>query len=199
VSDASVEPEATARTGRGGDGDDALASARSTASHVAGPTAAPVALGRILDDAPSTGPDLRAIVEVPRRALGHRYAVAVPERLVSAGERLRRTPHPSDPPGRVVLALAEDLTSGATVRLRGQGAREGDGAGDLWLRIELVDGAGEPDGWIDGVPGGPARRELARSVRAPPAMGAAAALLWTILATVAAFAATIAGLRCVLE
>lgn len=87
------------------------------------------------------GPDLRVTVEVPRSVLGdpEGYDASVPETFEQEGETITRVRGPGDPPGKITLRLPEDIKAGTTLRLRGQGGRrKGCPAGDLYLRVELV-------------------------------------------------------------
>ena len=99
-------------------------------------------IGSIYDDAPvgeGRGPDLRATVKVPRSRLGDPDGVCVrlPPRLEHEGAQLERTPQPGESLDAITLRLPEDFPDGATLRLRGAGARGSKGSGDLFLRIEI--------------------------------------------------------------
>ncbi len=94
------------------------------------------------------GPDLDVTVEVPRRALGAEDGVVVPipAQLTKDGHRIHRAVSPHEPKQAVRLRLAADFPNGGTVRLRGQGGlppNQGQ-AGDLYVKVRLVDGALEP-------------------------------------------------------
>jgi hypothetical protein len=96
------------------------------------------------------GPDLRHTVRVPTAALGREGGVwvEVPVRLEHQGARVPRRCSTHDRRGRVQLHLPATLTSGATIRLRGQGGlHEGGAAGDLYLTVEVVPRRA-PWGWI---------------------------------------------------
>lgn len=102
-------------------------------------------LGSIFDDAPQgegRGPDLHATVEVPRAGLGgpEGVVVSLPPSLPHEGESVARTRQPGDPEDAITLHLPDTFTDGATLRLRGSGARGPGGCGDLYLKIKLVDG-----------------------------------------------------------
>ena len=94
------------------------------------------------------GPDLDVTVEVPRRALGadDGVVVPVPAQLTKDGHRIHRAVSPHEPKQAVRLRLPSDFPNGGTVRLRGQGGlppNEGN-AGDLYVKVRLVDGEPEP-------------------------------------------------------
>lgn len=99
-------------------------------------------IGSIYDDAPAgegRGPDLRATVKVPRSGLGAADGVCVPlpPKLAHEGAEFERTPQPGEPLDAITLRLPEDFPDGATLRLRGAGARGSKGSGDLFLRVDI--------------------------------------------------------------
>jgi hypothetical protein len=122
-------------------------------------------LGSIFEDADGDeprGPDLRVAVEVPRRALGRADGWVAP--VPDAIDDVPRVKTPGDPPGALRLHLPETFTSGAVLRLRGQGgAVEGGLPGDLYLQIEVVE-----------APPGPSRLRGTIVVFVVAALGAAA-------------------------
>lgn len=104
------------------------------------------------------GPDLHVGVEVPRSTLGSEQGcpAVVPAQIEHEGVMVSRVLVPGDPPGRVVLRLPKGFQDGATLRLRGQGGRTGEGApGDLFVRVTLVDRALEPVAGSDAEAKGP--------------------------------------------
>lgn len=103
-------------------------------------------LGSVFDgeaSASSKARDLRWEVGVPPHALGQGQGVWVdiPDKLPlrqQPEERAPRQIRDDDPPGQILLHLPENLPSGATLRLRGQGeAGQDRAAGDLYLTIRL--------------------------------------------------------------
>ena len=99
-------------------------------------------IGSIYDDAPTgedRGPDLRATVKIPRSGLGDPDGVCVPlpPALPLKGAQVERTPQPGEPLDAITLRLPDDFPDGATLRLRGAGARGAKGSGDLFIRVEI--------------------------------------------------------------
>ncbi len=99
-------------------------------------------IGSIYDDTPegeNRGADLRATVQVPRASLGDPDGVCVPlpQTLIHEGSEVERTPQPGEALDAITLRLPEDFPDGATLRLRGAGARGAKGSGDLFLQVEL--------------------------------------------------------------
>jgi len=109
-------------------------------------------LGSIFGEASPTGArgrDLHVEVSVPRGALGHAGGtrVYVPRIIHQDGERLVRVTNPGDAEA-VTLHLPTQFASGSVLRLRGQGATNADGTpGDLYLRVQLVDGTAPLLAW----------------------------------------------------
>ena len=104
-------------------------------------------LGNIFDAVEGEGPrgeDLFHTIEMPRSALGHPggQLVPVPEKIVHAGERVRRVADADPEPGWVHLQLGADVPEGARLRLRGQGEAKTDGRpGDLILTLRFNEDA----------------------------------------------------------
>lgn len=107
-------------------------------------------LSNIFEEEPvgPKGPDLDVTVEVPRSALGAEDGVVVPipAQLNKNGHRIHRAVSPHEPKQAVRLRLPADFPNGGTVRLRGQGGlppNQGR-AGDLYVKVRLVDGEPTP-------------------------------------------------------
>jgi hypothetical protein len=146
--------------------------------------AAGAGLGNIFDavEGEASGPrgrDLIHTVELPQSALGSPggQLVPIPEKIVYAGERVRRLTDLDPEPGWVHLHLAEDFPEGAALKLRGQGEpKQGGQAGDLILKVRF-----NPEAPVR-LPPGPALVATAPGASGVPALAENSnAIFWGIL------------------
>lgn len=140
-------------------------------------------IGSIYDDTPEgagRGPDLRAVVKVPRSRLGDEDGVRVPlpPTLPHEGAEVERAPQPGESSDAITLRLPDSFPDGATLRLRGAGGRGVKGAGDLYLTVSLSE-----DAVVLAPPSTPAVAEGSSSTPVVVAIGVAAviALLYVLL------------------